>query len=159
MDDPVISKAPLGSIWQFPDWFHHHGIKPRLTEFDAEKKSATISANATKLTVNPISFKLTGRHWLVAWEVRLAALEKAGGSVVLSDEELLRAFSRAEMPTPSHSRWLIEKYGGHAAHQGHYIRWGSFLNIPGPGTSHDGDPNISIELDEEMSKKILSLLD
>lgn len=54
--------------------------------------------------------------------------------------------------------FLLEKYGGDVACQFLFIRWQDYLNIPGPGTGHDGDPNISIKLTDEIKEAIRALL-
>lgn len=42
--------------------------------------------------------------------------------------------------------------------QGAFIRYGNFLNIPSPGTGHDGDPNISILIDGPIRRAVRQLL-
>ena len=60
--------------------------------------------------------------------------------------------------TPGHSQWLIKEYEADVAEQTLFIRKGNYLNIPCPGTAHDGDPNVSIELDDEIKEKVKELI-
>lgn len=53
---------------------------------------------------------------------------------------------------------MIRRYGGTTADQGRFIRYNRFLNIPGPGTGHDGDSNISVEIRSEMQDAVAAFL-
>ncbi len=55
--------------------------------------------------------------------------------------------------------WLVGRYGGNSAVQSKFIRWGNFLNIPCPGTGHDGDPNVSIYVTDEIREAVRKLLE
>jgi hypothetical protein len=55
--------------------------------------------------------------------------------------------------------WLLDRYGGDSAAQGFYIRWRNCLNIPCPGTGHDGDPNISVTLSDDIKEAVRQLLE
>ena len=52
----------------------------------------------------------------------------------------------------------IERYGGTCFYQGVFLRYEYFLNIPGPGTGNDGNPNISVELDDGIKNAVRQLL-
>ncbi|MEK7080275.1 MAG: hypothetical protein AAB777_01990, partial [Patescibacteria group bacterium] len=138
-----------------PEWWHHHGIKIRVTYKDA--KAITMEGSAARLIIwlaNPG----TKCPWSVEWRVIHSQTEQVNGVVRFSVEELLTAFGTSVIIQPSHSQWMVDVYGAECAFQGKYIRTGDFLNIPCPGTGHDGDPNISIELDDEIRDAVGQLI-
>ena len=95
--------------------------------------------------------------WFVDWEVIYSLNEKTTGRIRLLVDELKVAFRLSESQR-CFGKWLIDKYNASSAEQGKYIRRGDFLNIPCPGTGHDGDPNISIEIDDEIREAVRQLL-
>lgn len=159
MREMIVETVPvvpdLGNMG-CPDWFHHHGRKMRLTVADTTKQVVVISASAATLT---ISVKEVGRgdEWFVAWEVVQSQLAKTNGRVVMSCDELSAAFGIADH-SYRYGGWVIKRFGGDSANQGQYLRYQDFLNIPCPGTGHDGDPNISVELDDEIKDAIRQLV-
>ena len=75
----------------------------------------------------------------------------------MDDEHLKMAFGLSE-ESGKYGDWLIGRFGGESAEQGQFIRFENFLNIPCPGTGHDGDPNISIVLDDKIRDAVEHLL-
>jgi len=143
-----------------PVWCHHHCGKMRVTEQNPEAGTLTIAGSAAKVTITRASTifpKSTG--WLVNWEVIQCRprREIVRGRRQFNDDRLAAAFGLIE-----HSGWgdheLLKRFGGHSAEWGLYIRWRDYLNIPCPGTGHDGDPNVSIELNDEIKKAVHALL-
>jgi len=105
--------------------------------------------------------KLDAGSWQVEWEVRQSQLEVFRGRVIMKDEQLRRAFDDRPYPLDlglSGNQWLFQQYECDAADQGFFIRSGDYLNIPGPGTGHDGDPNISIEIDADIRRAVRQAL-
>lgn len=139
-----------------PEWCHHHGSKMRVEKFDKDEQIIIISGSAAKVE---ISRRIAGVdvEWFVDWEVIQNHTEKTKGCVIYTSDDLLAAFGLSD-ESSDHSVWLIERFGADSARQGKYIRWKEFLNIPCPGTGHDGDPNISIHLDEQMVNAVRQLL-
>lgn len=76
----------------------------------------------------------------------------------MSKDNFKAAFGLRDGWCPEGGSGLICAYGGEAAFQGQFIRWKEFLNIPGPGTGHDGDPNISLQLSGEIVEAARSFL-
>lgn len=154
----------------FPDWWHHHGRKMRVTQLDEGLRRLVFSASAAKITIfRPLAgnerggWKNAGSSeepgWIVEWEVILhkAHEEVSRGRRHFSKAQLAAAFGLS-LESGDYGQWLLDRYGADSAEQALYIRWGRFLNIPCPGTGHDGDPNVSIELDEEHYHAVCLLL-
>ncbi|OGZ68876.1 MAG: hypothetical protein A3D44_04310 [Candidatus Staskawiczbacteria bacterium RIFCSPHIGHO2_02_FULL_42_22] len=161
MKIPDVARNPELSPWGFPDWFHHHGMKMYAGRLNREQKSLRISGSAAFLGILPAESAVFD-GWLVTWRVVYSRNERTEGQVFFTTEELAAAFGLAPI-TGSSDDWLIERYGAHSAFQGKYISWrrddgNVYLNIPCPGTGHDGDPNISIEVSPEMSNVVKELL-
>ena len=138
----------------FPVWWHHHGSKFRL---DKDKTSLdeliiVLQASAASVTIQGDG----SDYWQVSWTV--ITYGATNGSTLMRDHELLATFTDAHIPTDELSQWLISRYGGDYAIHGKCIRWKNFLNIPCPGTGHDGDPNVSILLNDEISQVVKELL-
>jgi len=141
-----------------PVWFHHHGLKMRVSSFDASRRHLVITGSAAKLTVSQTD-KLGTDRWFVDWEVIQSPRAKTTGRTVLNSDDLRAAFDvdNPEMSENDAVHFLFAQYGATAAKQGCYIRWEEWLNIPCPGTAHDGDPNISIFLDIAMREAVKTL--
>lgn len=160
--DPDWSKLPphLHEIRpQFdprnPIWFHHHGIKMMLKEVDAASGHLAITGSAAWVDIDQIPEKRD--RWNVVWKVKHSYSEQVMGLTVMRNQTLARAFGLDD-ETDRLSLWLITRYGGTSAEQGQYIRYRDYLNINCPGTGHDGDPNVSIFLDEEIKQAIRQIL-
>lgn len=100
-------------------------------------------------------------NYTLAWTVRHAGGlvdPQTSGLVELSSSNLRKAFRLDDVMDDKLSLWLIDRYGGTVASQGEFIRWGKYLNIPGPGTGHDGDANISIFVSDEIRDAVTALL-
>ena len=96
--------------------------------------------------------------WFVDWEVVQSQQEKANGRIILTSDDLRAAFGLSQ-ESGLFGDWLIERFGADSASQGKFIRWRNFLNIPCPGTGHDGDPNVSIHFDEDIQSAVRELLE
>jgi len=144
-----------------PIWCHHHCIKMRVTERDLETGALTIAGSAAKITIVRASTKFPwATGWFIDWEViqYRPSDQVVRGRREFNDNELAAAFGLTDHPGETDFR-LLEQFGGDSAEQGLYIRWGDYLNIPCPGTGHDGDPNVSIELDDQIKEAVRALLD
>jgi len=143
-----------------PIWCHHHGSKIKVLAFDKVSRILLIGGSAAKVTIKraPSVRLYKGDGWLVDWKVvQRQPLEVVRGCRWFDDNELSAAFGLTDAIS-SYSEWLINRFGGNSAEQGKYIRWGIFLNIPCPGTGHDGDPNVSIHLDDQIKYIVQQLL-
>ena len=147
--------------WYFPIWCHHHGSKMQVEQLDRENRVLVISGSAAKVTIRKASSVYPDAEgWFVDWEVVQYKPYEEGvrGRSWFDDDDLTAAFGLSEK-SGVFGDWLIERFGADCASQGKYIRWRSFLNIPCPGTGHDGDPNVSIHLDEEIRNAVRQLLE
>jgi hypothetical protein len=136
---------------EVPIWFHHHGVK--LAVVRSSKSEVLLESSAASLSITRRK-----EHWIVRWHIHHSLNEYTDGQVIMSTQRLITAFLNDDAPVAPHSEWLIKRFGGTVAHQGLYIRLNEYLNIPCPGTGHDGDPNISIYIDETIREAIRNLL-
>lgn len=143
-----------------PHWFHSHGVKMGVQHLDMRRHLLVIGASAARVVIRKASsLHPHGEGWFVDWKVVQCAPSQEGtrGRCHFSNWDLGRAFGLSE-GSGAYGDWLIQQFRADSAEQGKYIRQGKFLNIPGPGTGHDGDPNISIYIDDEMCEAIRRLL-
>ncbi|MBU1148661.1 hypothetical protein KKI23_01080 [Patescibacteria group bacterium] len=110
--DQVPVAAELGPMG-LPIWFHHHGIKMSLTQFDPGNQVVVISASAATVTISPQEVG-SENDWFVDWEVVQSRCAKTNGRIVMSGDELSAAFGVADHSFQS-GAWLIERFGGHSA--------------------------------------------
>lgn len=141
-----------------PNWWHHHGTKMHLQEVQ-NRRLLIISGSVAKIIISPATdAALPENTWLLKWEVHHSRKEGVQGCVLFSTKNLRAAFSIPPTePEPGH-KWLYDQYGATSAIQGKYIRQGAHLTIPCPGTGHDGDPNISLELNDEICGAVTKLM-
>ncbi|KKQ36034.1 MAG: hypothetical protein US50_C0001G0036 [Candidatus Nomurabacteria bacterium GW2011_GWB1_37_5] len=145
---------PMG----FPAWWHHHGTKMRVAYPAGNSEMLIIAGSAAKVIINKSPFGK--KMWLIEWEVLQSQNEKVNGRVIFTKDHLTDAFGITKTADlfGYGADSLIERFGGDCASQGRYIRWKNFLNIPCPGTGHDGDPNVSINIDDEIKKAVEKFL-
>lgn len=144
----------------FPIWYHGHGRKMYVERFDRKNHTLIISGSAAKVVIKKASSVYSDvKGWLVDWEVVQFRPYEEGvlGRTHFDDDDLAAAFGLSD-DSDEFGDWLIERYGADSAAQGKYIRWRDFLNIPCPGTGGNGDPNISIDLDDEIRNAVRQLL-
>jgi len=141
--------------WGLPVWFHHHGIKLRVFYLNSTgDKSLIIKGSAAQLVIAPYG----DDRWTVRWEIVWGRHEEVSGHITMLTETLRRAFGLAD-GTAESGEWILSRYGGDSAEQHRYLRWRDCLNIPGPGTGHDGDPNISVLLRDDIKEAVRQLLE
>lgn len=141
----------------YPIWYHHHGSKMKVKEVTRNPRLLIIAGSAASVRVAHRATTLF-RTWDVEWKIVFGNSTGINGTAVFTSEELESAFGLSDN-RGTFSDWLIERFGADSASQGKYIRWKDYLNIPCPGTGHDGDPNVSICLDEEIQNAVRQFLD
>lgn len=154
---PVGRIPELGMIG-YPEWFHHHGTKMQVEKLDKDNHTLIIAGSAAHINMSPMfNADRINKGWYVDWEVVHSGDTKVNGRTFMTKEDLSAAFGLSD-GSGRFGDWLIERFGADSANQHEYIRWGNFLNIPCPGTGHDGDPNVSIYLDDEIKEAVKGLL-
>lgn len=160
MPETTVQRRDPEIRWGIPIWCHHHGSKMRVKHFELINHVLVISGNAARITIRKASdVFLDAKGWFVDWEVAQCKPYQEGvrGRVRFNDEDLAAAFGLSQSSGRFGER-LIEQFGADSADQGKYIRWKGFLNIPCPGTGHDGDPNVSIHIDSKIQNAVQKLL-
>lgn len=140
-----------------PSWCNDHGGKMQLGAALFTRPSITIASSAAKCCIEK-SEDTNRPGWFLEYEVVQfhPTDEKFTGRIWFSDDELAVAFGLKQ--STDRKKWFGERFVASAAVQGKFIREGIFLNIPGPGTGNDGDPNISIHIDDEIIYAVADLL-
>ncbi len=143
-----------------PIWWHNHGWKLQIKDFFKEQL-LILKSNAALLRITNGQVGIPQiKGWIVEWEVVWCypVEELARGRRIFSTQDLKAAFGLDINPHTFGQQHILDEFGGTCANQGLYIRWDKYLNIPGPGTGHDGDANISIEITREIKEAIWTLL-
>jgi len=144
-----------------PVWCHKHGSKMDVEQLDRENHVLIISGSAAKVTIRKASTVFPDAEgWFVDWEVVQCRPRDEGvrGRSFFNKKNLEAAFGLSE-DSDKFDNWFFSQHGVDAAEQGKYIRWKHYLNIPCPGTGHDGDPNVSIHLDERIQNAVRRLIE
>lgn len=139
-----------------PTWFHPQGMKMLVKEFLPRDHYLLIMSRAAKLKIVKCEARLPD-SWIVDWEIVQNQHENSSGRIIMPTGVLRAAFALEAADTDLSSQWLIRRYGGDFADQGRCIRWGNFLNIPHPGTGHDGDLNLSLYVTRDMQEDVRQL--
>lgn len=153
----MTDKKPTKTHDVVPAWWHPNGAKMRPLS-DLQHRSLQVVSNSATLTISPDEESRDRDQWLITWEIRRRSLYGITARIKTSTESLRRAFGLKE-GTAESGRKFLRPYGADSAEEGRYIRAGNYLNIPHPGTGRDGDPNISILLDEDIQELLRQLLD
>ena len=147
---PQFGKTGLG-----PFWWHSHGIKVKMQKRSGNAGPIEFTSGAASLRISE-SLKITrgaGGGYLVDWQIKNSLSVGVSGSVFFTEKELRQAFGLTDEITESEGG-LLEEFGGTTASVGTFIRYKEWLNVPCPGTGRDGDPNISLKIDDEIKKEI-----
>ena len=148
----VLGKCP-------PSWWHQHGNKVNVKKLDPQiaQDQVELESSTVEVTVGQVESGI----WRVGWKILHGPIsldsDESGGQRFFTTEELLAAFGLNKFEGPSEGFNL--EYGAHTAVPGKYIRYGRWLNIPCPGTACDGDPNVSIWVEEMIQEAIIKLLE
>ena len=141
-----------------PVWWHHHGIKMVVQDFQKQNHMLVIGGSAAFVSIHLVQLSI-GERWRVEWEVVYSRTERVRGYIFFTADELRAAFGLVtELKTNTADGTFLGRPGVDFAVQGKFARRGNYLNIPCTGTGHDGDPNVSIEVTEEMQLALRQLL-
>jgi hypothetical protein len=149
-----------------PVWWHHHGCKIKIKSLNLISKELLLFSSTVFIRIC-LEQSVRKEAWGVAWHIThfYPTAEIASGKVLFSKNELKAAFCLGDdlgQESRDGGMWLIDAYGGDIAAQGKFIlythNFSNFLNIPCPGTGHDGDPNVSILVSDEIREAISKLV-
>jgi len=136
-----------------PIWCHHHAPKMKLVAIGIHNDMLLIKEG----NIAEVLITRQGTGWLVTWKINHGGEDIISGKVHFSDDILERAFNLLDI-VPNNALHLIERFGGTTAATGKFIRWKDYLNIPGPGTGCNDDPNVSIKIDDEIRNAVKQLI-
>lgn len=140
-----------------PSWWSHKGVKIYNIHEREKGKLSIENDSVAGLSINRTQ-AFDGPCYVVRWWIVHEKGEHYGmnnevtGTVVMSPLELAAAFGlykEGELDTS----WGRE-LGAEAGVQGKFIRLGLYLNIPGPGYGYQGDPNLSVFLDQSVMNAV-----
>ena len=149
------SKAPERGLTG-PIWCHIHGAKMYLDKESSNSIRVMIKNGlAASLTISPLANPIS--TYQVEWELGFGPSDKTFGKRRFTTAELEGAFGLRNH-TDHGGELMIDRFGGESAVLGKYIRWMGFVNSPCPGTGSDGDPNISIHIDNDIQGAIARII-
>ncbi len=156
--DATVNKAFLGTAWQ--QWWNTNGSFMGVEKFDPKKKELVIgSGSIAHLTIKPSS---RDGLWAVQWYILHKYYggddrnDEVRGQVHMNGTELRAAFG---LPGGVIGNGKLAKhFGADVMVQGLFIRQSHYLNIPMPGSTLQGDPNISIFVHPEIKVAVEKLL-
>lgn len=134
-----------------PSWWHLHGSKLQPTLITDGQVHFEGSAASIRITKN------NADSCFVEYRIVWSANTGVTGKVYIPFNMLASAFGLTDQ-VGKFGKGFVEEYEATAAEQGEFIRKNQFLNIPGPGTGHDGDPNISIQITKQVIDAIKSFI-
>ncbi len=146
---------------RFPPWFSFtRGVSMRVTEQDLELRSVAISSHIGDSPAAQVKVSLHNKKALLPWRIDWSLLHsngKASGHVFCETDTLRRAFGLDDSIGQLHNNWPTQ-FNATTARGRIFVRKGLYLCIPGPGTASDGDPNVSITLDNNIARAIHQIL-
>ncbi len=151
---PTRWRMMFGLCDGIPEWHHRHSRKMRLEK--AHASSVTITASAAQLIVTERAGAPEGDQWVVTWQI-IFRTGGVRGRIIMNAMELCGAFGLNDLPSEGEC-WLADEDHDAVAIPGKYFRYGDYLNIPGPGTGNDDDPNISVLLSPDIKKAITEMV-
>lgn len=157
MNSTFMKIEPKLQAFGCPVWWHHHGTKMDIVSSSSpldEEEGLTITGSAASLKIT--KHYVLPDLWKAEWEIIFSKNEKVKGIIFWDTEILQKAFGLKD-GVDQFGESLIMNFGGDSASQGKFIRYQDFLNLPGPGTGHDDDPNLSIKITKEMKEVIKRL--
>lgn len=159
----TVNKALLGTAWQ--QWWSTKGSFMGVEKSDLEKKELVIgNGNLARLTITKCNFEgaFSDEKWLVKWYIlheyrgTAESNNEVRGQVIMTEKELRAAFG---LPGGVIGNGALAKhFGADVMVQGRFIRQSHYLNIPMPGSTMQGDPNISIFIHPVIREAVGTLL-
>ena len=138
-------------------WFNSSGMSMEPVSRGYRKRFVELSSSVARVVIKPT----TSGNWLVKWRVVHNGPENvSNGRRLFSDADLIAAFGLDGPEYGGNSKWMVDQYCGGfgVAKAGSFVRYRQKLNIPCPGTGRDGDPNVSICVDDVIKNAISQLM-
>lgn len=139
-------------MFDVPEWWHHQGFKIAVIGMDhansPSEKVLRLESRVVKINIRPAC---SPNEWFLEYEiVHFFNDTWSKGRFYMTTTDLEEAFWLKDTCTESFAQGIIDRFGGDVAYQGKFIRYRSYLNFPGPGTGLDGDPNVSVRVDDDI---------
>jgi hypothetical protein len=158
--EQIKPRRPKYRVSDHPDWWHYHGHKVRCIGIDSAnsptQRTLLFASNATNIRIHPDSNQ---KGWILEYRIRHSPESRTDGVVWMSTGDFETAFGLSSKCECLWGQVVIDSHGGEFAYQGRYIRSGQHLNIPGPGTAYDGDPNLSVLLSDDLKRYVRMFLE
>ena len=152
-----IKPVPVKSkMFGLPSWYHLHGSKICVEEFRARDCKLMLKGSAAGVLIKKHLSSSGG--WMIHYFIQYSAETGVKGIIFMNTNDIKTAFGLSECCEEFGGQHLLDEFGGDVAQQGKYIRSQNYLNIPGPGTGHDGDANISIWTDDDIKAAVAKLI-
>ena len=142
-----------------PFWFNPQGEQMRVKRFDKDSRILVIDENAASVRIILLDAS-NGELWRLKWSVTRNSVT-SGGNLIFTARQLRAAFGVSlNLASGSTPRLTKEPYCAEVGQEGLFIRRGPYLNIPDPyaGANRDADPNVSIQLTEEITAAVRELI-
>lgn len=139
---------PKTNEFGIPAWYHMHGSEIRVKEVDLEKHVFVLASNSAEVMIR----RHRSQGWELEYEIRQPDGSKTEGKIWMCTYDLKAAFRISDECYEIWGASVLQRHGGDVAHEGKYIRFEKYLNIPGPGTGDNGDPNVSICVDDYIKE-------
>ena len=120
-------------------------------------------AHAIMLGSSAVTMNIQGAkpgEWEIRYQTDHGGPNRTMGTIIMTTIQLQVAFDLGYF-LPGGDKVadrMIALYGGSEAVPGKFIRYERWLNIPCPGSGVDGDPNVSIELHDEIKDAVRRLI-
>lgn len=157
------TETEICAHWQ--KWWNMKGAFMIVAKLDLQKSRLVIeNEDIARLTIseNKIFFEENEKEWTVEWYILHSFRggpdlnTYVNGRVVMNEKELRAAFN---LPGGVIGNGQLAKYfGADVMVQGLFIRQRHYLNIPMPGSTLQGDPNISLFVHPETKVAVEKLL-
>ena len=165
MINQITPSTPSVNIAHYPTWYHpggdkvlikgHHGITTRNREL-------VIGSNSLNMTIaKNLHAQDKGRcEWLIKYKMSHALIRTyLEGLIIMTTQDLETAFGLSGDCDADDGQGILDVCGGDVAKEGKYIRYGEFLNIPGPGHGWDGDANVSIRVGKDLKIRLQEFME
>jgi hypothetical protein len=144
-----------------PCWFHLRGSQFFVVGHDhlgpLKERKLTLKARCAQIEI--WRDRRHPKWWNLKYEIKHFSGYTKGFISGMTAHDLIKAFGLSdECDDDELCQKIIANYGGDVARQGMYIRCGKYLCIPGPGTGGDGEPIVSVYVDEDVQHAMAELL-